>query len=344
MTLAPACPLWRAETPEMNLLIVVHHRFELWRVPAWFARRLADEFPGISILQRDSYEGVESNLRDADILFTLSLRAAQFAVCQKLRWIHTPTAAVHQFLFPELVNSNVVLTNSSEVHGPVVAEHVIALVFALAKKIPQAVVLQQKHAWGKETLWTDWPPPRELAGATLGLIGLGSIGRRVAHIASAIGMRVIAVRERVDKERPKGVEAVYSPSEIEQLLIQADYVVLAAPLMPATENLINTARLQLMKPDACLINVGRGPLIDQTALIEALCTGRIAGAALDVFDQEPVPADSSLWDIDRLLMTPHTAGLTDKLWDRHYEHFSSNLRRFLKNQRLHSVVDKQKRY
>jgi len=328
----------------MKLLIVVHHHLDLWNVPAWFGQRLAWEFPQLQIAQRSSYVGVEHDLRDAEVVFTISLRPEQFVVARDLRWIHAPTAAVHQFLFPELVNSEVVLTNSREVHGPVVAEHVMALIFALAKKIPQAVVFQQKRVWGQEAIWKDGVHPREIAGATLGLIGVGSIGRRVAQIASALGMRVIAVREHVDKPRPEGVEVVFAASELDDLLKQSDYVLVAAPLIGATRGLINSDRLAVMRPDAYLINVGRGPQVDNVALAEALRNRRIAGAALDVFEQEPLPADSPLWSLENLLITPHTAGLTEKLWHRHYELFSDNLRRYLTGQPLRFVVDKQKGY
>jgi len=305
---------------------------------------LAAEFPELNIVQRSSYEGVEEYLRDSEVIFTLSLRPEQFALCQKLRWIHSPTAAVHQFQFPQLIESDVVLTNSTEVHGPVVAEHVIALIFALAKKIPQAAILQQKHVWGQEPMWIQRPHMREVAGATLGLIGVGSIGRRVAQMASALGMRVIAVREHVEKGSPEGVEKVFAASQIDDLVRQSDYVVLAAPLIAATEKLINAERLAVMKPEACLINVGRGPLVDESALLDALRARRIGGAALDVFDREPLPADSSLWDLDNLLITPHTAGLTEKLWDRQYEHFSANLRRYFSHVPLQYVVDKRRGY
>jgi phosphoglycerate dehydrogenase-like enzyme len=328
----------------MKLLIVVHHRFDLWNVPAWFRQRLAQEFPQLQIVQRTNYDGIEQELRDAEIIFTISLRPEQFAATPNLRWVHAPSTAVHQFLFAEMVNSSVMLTNAREVHGPVVAEHVMALMFALAKKIPQAAALQQKHIWGQEAIWKDGPHPREIAGATLGLIGLGSIGRRVAQMASALGMRVIAVREQVEKGRPEGVESIFPPSALDEVLKQSDFVVLAAPLIAATQGLINADRLAVMKPEACLINVGRGALVDESALIAALCTGRIAGAGLDVFEREPLPADSPLWSVDNLLITPHTAGLTDKLWQRHYELFSDNLRRYLARQPLRYVVDKQKGY
>ena len=328
----------------MKLVIVVHHRFSLWQVPAWFVQKLAEDFPQVQVVNRDSYDGVEADLREAEIIFTISLRPEQFALCRQLRWIHAPTAAVHQFQFPELINSDVVLTNSTEVHGPVVAEHVIAQIFALAKKIPQIVVLQQKHVWGQKIVWNSGPHPREVAGATLGLVGVGSIGRRVAEMASAIGMRVIAVREHVEKGTPEGIEKVFPPTQIDELLRQSDFVVIAAPLIPATEKLIDASRLRVMKPEAYLINVGRGPQVDESGLLDALRARRIAGAALDVFEHEPLPADSPLWDLDNLLITPHTAGLTEELWHRHYEHFSANLRRYLGNELLQYTVDKRKGY
>lgn len=328
----------------MKLVIVIYHRLDLWNAPAWFGEKLRHEFSGIEVVQRNSYEGIETELRDAEVMFTLSLWAEQFAAAPNLRWIHAPTAAVHQFMFPELIGSNVMLTNSTEVHGPVVAEHVMALIFALAKKIPQAAVLQQKKVWGQETIWNYGHHPKEIAGAVLGLIGVGSIGRRVANMASGLGMRVIAVREHVEKGRPEGVETVFPPSQIDQLLLESDYVVLAAPLLPATTRLMNASRLSKMKADGFLINVGRGPQVDELALAEALRSRRLAGAALDVFEHEPLPSGSPLWDVDNLLITPHTAGLTEKLWDRHYELFCENLQRYLARQPLRYVVDKHRGY
>lgn len=328
----------------MNLLIVIHHRLDLWNAPAWFAERLAQEFPQLRIIKRDNYDGVEEYLREAEILFTISLRAEQFAAASKLRWIHAPTAAVHQFLFRELVNSDVILTNSREVHGPVVAEHVMALLFALAKKIPQATLFQQRHIWGQEAMWQEGAHLRELAEATLGLIGIGSIGSRVARMAKAIGMRVIAVREHVEKGKPDEVDVVFGLDALDEMLKLSDYIVVAAPLVDATRALINAARFAVMKPGAFLINVGRGPQVDEVALVDALRTRRIAGAALDVFEHEPLPADSPLWSAENLLITPHTAGLTDKLWHRHYSLFSDNLRRYLAHEPLLYVVDKHKGY
>jgi D-2-hydroxyacid dehydrogenase (NADP+) len=287
-----------------KLLIVIHHRFDLWNVPPWFAERLRKEFPGVDIVQRDGYEGVEEDLREAEIVFTISLRPEQLALARKLRWVYAATAAVHQFLFPELVASDVVLTNAREVHGPVVAEHVMGLMFALAKRIPQAVRLQQNGMWGQDAIWNDGPRPRELAGATLGLIGLGSIGRTVARMAAALGMKVIAVREHADKEKPESVAAVFAVAALDDLLGLSDYVVMAVPLTPSTRGMMNADRLQAMKPDAYFINVGRGLQVDEKALGDALRQRKIAGAALDVFAQEPLPADSPLMGVGEFAHYP----------------------------------------
>jgi len=327
-----------------KLLIVLHHRFELWTAPAWVSEKLRQEFPQLEIVHLTSYDGIENHLRDAEIVIAWSLRPEQLVIAKKLRWIHSPAAAVHQLMFPELVNSDIVLTNASEVHGPVVAEHVIALIFAMAKQLPQAVRLQQKHIWGQEIMWRARPRPREVMGATLGLVGLGAIGRGVAERASALGMHVIATREHANKEKPFGVDEVLPITKLDQLLSRSDFVVLAVPLTNETRGLMNASRIAAMKSDGFLINVGRGPLVDEAALIDALRNHQIGGAALDVFAKEPLPPESPLWDLENVLITPHSAGLTEKLWERHYAQISENLRRYLAAEPLRSVVDKKKGY
>ena len=328
----------------MKLLIVFHHRFDFWNVPLWFAERLRKEFAPLEVVRLASYEGVEKEIRDAEVVITWSLRPEQIALARKLRWIHSPAAAVHQLLFPELVDRDIIITNGRDVHGPVVAEHVIAMILALAKKLPQASRFQQRQAWGQEELWNSYPHPREVAGATLGLVGLGTIGGSAARHASGLGMRVIAVREHPEKASPEGVEQVFASSQLDTLLAQSDYVVLAAPVTSATHNLIDAAGLAQMKPDACLINVGRGQLVDEAALIQALRDHKIGGAALDVFVEEPLPPSSPLWNFENVLITPHTAGLTEKQWERQYAVVAENLRRYLNHQSLLAIVDQQTGY
>jgi D-2-hydroxyacid dehydrogenase (NADP+) len=333
-------------TPQSNrkLLILTYHRLELWIAPPWFAEQLRREFPDLAVDQLNSYENVEQHLADVEILFGISVRPEQFLAAKKLRWIHSQAAAVHQFMFPELVNSEVILTNARDVHGPVVSEQVIAMMFALARRIPAAVRFQQKHEWGQDAFSSGRLHSRELAGATLGLVGLGSIGRNVAKHASALGMRVIAVREHPEKDKPQHVNEVLPTSKLNELLAQSDYVVLSAPVTRETTGMIGARQLAAMKADAFLLNVGRGPLIDEAALVDVLRQHKIAGAALDVFYQEPLPSDSPLWDLEDLLITPHTAGISEKMWERHYVLFSENLRRYLSGKPLLGLVDKRSGY
>jgi phosphoglycerate dehydrogenase-like enzyme len=327
----------------MKLLIFVHHPFDQWNAPDWFPQRLQREFHQVSVVTLPDYSRVDEEIVDAQIVIAWSIRPEQIAAAKKLQWVHSPAAAVHQLMFPELVNSDIILTNAREVHGPVVAEHVIALIFALAKKIPDSVRLQQRHVWGQQILWDELPRIREIAGATVGIVGLGSIGRAVAQSAKALGMRVIAVREHPEKGS-ESADAVFGPAQIDELFRQADYVVLAAPVTETTKAIANAERLALMKSGACLINVGRGALVDEPALACALREKRIGGAALDVFPKEPLPADSPLWDVPNLLITPHTAALTEKLWERHYSLFSENLQRYLGGSPLLAIVDKRRGY
>ncbi len=329
--------------PIRKLLIFVHHPFDQWNAPAWFPERLQQELPQFSVVNLPDYTRVDEEIVDAEIVIAWSIRPEQITAAKKLRWIHSPAAAVHLLIFPELVNRDIILTNAREVHGPVVAEHVIALIFALAKKIPGSALLQEKHVWGQQILWDETPRIREVAGATLGMIGLGSIGRPVVKSAKALGMRVMAVREHPEKGSD-GADEIFAPAQIDLVFRQSDYIVLAAPVTASTKATANAERLALMKQDACLINVGRGQLIDEAALAAALFDRKIGGAALDVFPKEPLAADSPLWDVPNLLITPHTAALTDKLWERHYAVFSENLRRYLVGQTLLALVDKRKGY
>jgi phosphoglycerate dehydrogenase-like enzyme len=327
-----------------KLLVLTHHGLDFWMAPGWFSERLAKEFPAFTVIQGNSYDWLEENIAEVEVMFTGSLSPQQFLAAKKLRWIHSQSAAVHQFMFPELVNSDALLTNSREVHAPVVAEHVIAMIFALAKKIPAAARFQQQGVWGQEAIWRGRLRPRDIAGATLGLIGVGSIGRNVAKNASSLGMRVLAVREHPEREKPPGVDQVLPSSKLLELVRESDYLVLSVPLTPETTGIVGHRELAAMKADASLINVGRGPLVDERALVDALREQKIGGAALDVFDQEPLPSDSPLWKLENLLITPHIAGMSDKMWERHYSFFRENLGRYLLGQPLLGLVNKQQGY
>jgi phosphoglycerate dehydrogenase-like enzyme len=327
----------------MKILIAHHHSFELWRTPAWLSGRLQQEFPGEHFVQLSSYDGVAREVADAEVFIGWRLQPEEFTAATRLKWIHAPTAAVHQLMFPDLVASRVLVTSSTGVHGPVVAEHAIAVILALAKRLPQAMRYQAQHRWSQEQLWREHPRPREVAGATVAVIGMGHIGREFAPRAKALGMRVLAVRENPAKGT-EGADAVFAAGQIDEVLPLADYVLLCPPVTAATERMINQARLEKMKPDAYLINVSRGDLVDEPALLRALQEHRIAGAALDVFDHEPLPKSSPFWSLDNLLITPHTAAVTEKLWERHFQLIADNLRRYLSGRPLLNLVDKKRGY
>ena len=336
----------------MKLLIIVRHRFELWQPPEWFVERLRRDFAEVKILRFQDYAQAEAELGDADVLVTWSLRPEQFARARKLRWIHSTAAAVHALMIPELVASDVLVTNASSVHGPVVAEHAMAMLLALARRLPSAMRHQQQHRWAQEELWAECPRPREIQGAILALIGVGSIGSEIAKRALAFGMHVQAVREHPERGADFVPPAFAASPELtvagfealDGVLACADFIALAAPVTPKTRVLLNAERLGRLQPGAFIINVSRGALIDEAALAAALRENRLGGAALDVFEREPLPPESPLWDLPNLIITPHSAALTEKLWDRQYALLAENLRRYRAHEPLLAVVNKQKGY
>jgi phosphoglycerate dehydrogenase-like enzyme len=338
MILGPSCRFIH-----MKLVIVIYHQFSLWAAPDWFAERLRSEFPDLEVVHLRSYEDLEPHIADTDILMTWSIRAEQVRAARKLKWIYSPAAAVHALLIPEIVNSDIVVTNGSDVHGGVVAEHAIALVLAMAKRLASAVLHQREKRWAQQELWNEHPRPREVKGATLLVVGLGTIGRGVAEMAVAIGMHVLAVRENPQKGVGTADE-VFGFEQLNDVLPRADFVVVAAPLTEKTRACIGAQQFARMKRDAYFINVSRGALVDEPALVQALQSETIGGAALDVFNEEPLPQDSPLWNLPNILITPHSAAFTDQQWERHYTLFCENLRRFKAGKPLQSTVDKRRGY
>jgi phosphoglycerate dehydrogenase-like enzyme len=327
----------------MKLVIAIPHRFSLWDAPQWFSERLREDFPQFTVVHLAKYERLEQEIPDAEVVMARSLRPQQVRVAKKVRWIHSAAAAVHGLMIPEILNSDILVTHASAVHGPVVAEHALAMILAVARRIDLAVKAQTRREWMQEQIWVSEPGPRDIAGATLVVVGLGKIGAPLVRHAKALGMRVLAVREHPERGA-EGADAVYGTSELNQVLPEADFVMLCAPLTPATQKAFGREQLAAMRKDAFLLNVGRGALIDEAALIVALLERRIGGATLDVTTEEPLPADSPLWELDNCMITPHTAGISPKLWERQYSYFAENLRRFTANEPLLGLVDKAKGY
>jgi len=326
-----------------KIAILLHDEFEMWRPPVWFVEKLRAEFPQTEITCSTKKRDDEQALRDADVLIGWSMSSEQLRAANSLRWIYSITAAIDQFLYPELTATDISLTNAGSVHGPVVAEHAIAMLLALAKRLPSAVRYQDRRKWAMEAIWNERPRPREVRAASVVVVGLGSIGAEVASMAAALKMHVIGVREHPERGAA-GAHEVVGYDALDSAIARADFVVLAAPLTPRTRHLIDARRLQLFKPAAFLINVSRGALVDEATLVKALRDRRIAGAALDVFEQEPLSRWSPLWKMPQVLITPHTAFLTENVWQRHYEVFAANLKRFLAGQALEGVIDLKRGY
>lgn len=248
-----------------------------------------------------------------------------------LRWVHSASAGVDRLLFPQLVQSDVVLTSSRHIFDRAMAEYTIGLMLATAKDFPTTVSRQAAHEWeARET--------ESLFGKTLVVVGVGPIARETARLARAFGMRLIGVGRtaRVDSD----FGPIVASTDLATVLPKADYLVLVAPRTPVTEGLIGRDALALLKPSARVINVGRGAILDQNELRTALIQGRIAGAALDVFEKEPLLKDDPIWDTPNLLISPHMAG--DYTGWRHDNAglFAENLRRWIAREPLLNVVDK----
>lgn len=255
----------------------------------------------------------------------------------KLRWIHSPSAGMDR-ADPDDYR-HLLLTNSSGAAAPPMAEYVIAAMLLFAKGFPHMARRQREHVWDRRFT------AREIGGRTCGIVGLGAIGRETARRARALGMRVVGIRRTISgPATDEDADEMLPPNELPRLLRESDYVVLAVPLTDETRGMIGAEELAMMKPDAVLINIARGPVVDEEALIAALRDGAIAGAALDVFNQEPLPATSPLWDMENVIVTPHFSAGSDRYSERVAAIACENLRRYLAGEPLRNVVDLDRGY
>lgn len=267
----------------------------------------------------------------------------------RLRWVQLLSAGAEHATQHPALSGQVLLTTTSGIHAVNIGEYVLSLMLAWAHHVPAMLDLQRRAEWpeGRFQLFS----PHELRGGTVGIVGYGSIGREVGRLAHAFGMRVLALQRGDDPSDhgyiipgvgdPQGriPARFYRPHELRAMLAECDHVVLAVPLTDATRNLIGADELRAMKPTAFLVNIARGGVVDETALIQALEEGWIGGAGLDVFAQEPLPADSPLWGMENAILTPHIAGMTPHYHARAADVFEENLRRYLAGEPLLNQVD-----
>ena len=265
------------------------------------------------------------------------LDEATVAALPNLRWVQATFTGVESFLGAGLAERGIALTNFRGVSAPNIAEHVMATMLAFARGLPELLRRQARHEWRP---YGEEPPTFELQGQRLGLVGMGEIAREIAVRAKCgFGMEIWGLRRNADLPIPPNFDRVLASDGLDELLSACDHIVLAPALTPETRGMIDAGRLGAMKDTARLYNVGRGELVDQDALVDALRADKLAGAALDVTFPEPLPADSPLWDMENVIITAHTAGPTSRYWDRGYAIFADSIARFRAGEPLINLVD-----
>jgi D-2-hydroxyacid dehydrogenase (NADP+) len=328
---------------ETKLVICVWHRFSLWNPPPETGARIRERWPAMRVVHLPNFAGLERELPDTDIFVGFSLRPEQFAASRKLKWLHSTAAGVGQLMYPELRRSGIEVTNARGVHAVPMAEHILGTLVALARRFPDCFRYQQQSRWAQQDLWDAAVRPRELHGHVLLFIGFGAIGRAVAKIAQPLGMRIWAVT-RSGQGDAELAEKIFPAAKLHEALPEADFVILAAPETPETRQMMGAREFGRMKSSAYFINVARGALVDEPALIAALERRAIAGAALDVASHEPLPPESPLWKLDNAFITPHMSAVSDQLWNRQTDLLMQNLDRWFSGEELLNRVHLERGY
>jgi len=309
-------------------------------LPDVFVEKIRSVSPIVDVVQSEDKEEALRLVEDADILFAGFFSKELFLAARKLKWIQAWGAGVDGFLLPEVVKSQVIVTNAGGVHPTPISEHVIGLMLCFCRKLHLFIRNQVERKWERLESWASTEQVEELTGKTVGIVGLGRIGTEIARKAKCLGMRVIATKRDPSRTASSVVDRLVHPADLNQLLSESDFVVLSLPLTEETRGMIGEAQLKSMKRTGYLINVSRGKIVWEDKLIEALRQGWIAGAGLDTFENEPLPESSELWSFRNVIITPHVAGLTPYYMERLTSIFCENLGRFINKQPLMNVVDK----
>lgn len=309
-------------------------------VPASVLTRARDISPHLSVVTEAEFLARPKLLASADVLYTQQIDPQRVATAERLRWVQTYGAGVEWLLTPAVRRrEQLQITNTSGIHAQPIAEHVLGLILSFARQLHRAARLQAANVWDSKPLRDE---VSTLSGATLGIVGLGAIGARIAQIAAAFGMRVNAFKR--SPGGALGVERVFGPAQLSAFLKEAEYVVNTLPLTTETRGFFGPRELASMRSDAIFINIGRGGTVQTDALVEALRSGSIAGAALDVVDPEPLPSGHPLWSLENVILTPHYSGAHPGYVQRASAIFLENLARFVKKDPLVNVVDKSAGY
>ena len=342
--------------PERRIVVNLRERRPIWSAPEWALDEIRAALPDgwrlVAVPGAADGTGdgggvaaeVLDAVRGAEVYLGWGVpREVFLAAGPSLRWAHSASAGVGGALYPEMRASEVILTNSAGTHAEPIADTVLAMIAYFARGLDWAVHAQAGRRWDKAPFDTADSPIRELAESTVGLLGLGGIGRAVARRAAALGMRVVATR-RSSGDGPPGVEVIRGDGALDRLLCISDYLVVTVPRTAETEGMIGARELGLLPAHAVLINVSRGDVVDEEALVEALRGGALRGAGLDVYPAEPLPPRSPLWALPNALLLPHVSGTSHRFWRRETDLIVNNLRRHLSGEPLLNTVDKQAGY
>lgn len=335
---SPKNPLW--SIPESSLERLREALDDGWEVVSVEAELLATgDGP------KEVPEAVLEAVADAEVYCGFGIPRPVFLAAEELRWVHSGAAGVGGSLYPEMVESDVLFTNSAGIHGEPLAEHALAAMLHFARGLDVAQAGQRRREWVRQELAGEGSPLHELSGRVVGVVGYGGIGRAVGRRAAALGMRVLGLRRHPQEgEGWDEVEEMLGPGRLPELLERSDAVVLALPETEETRELIGPAELSLLRPSSILINLSRGGIVNEASLVEALAHGRIRGAALDVFAKEPLPAASPLWEMTNVLITPHTGAISPRFWERETDLLLRNVRHYLTGEPLENLVDKRQGY
>jgi len=305
-----------------------------------YIERAREYLAGHEFVVCEDEESIKREIADADVMLGWRITAEVFACARRLRWIQFGSAGIDHTIFPELLASDVILTTLGGIHTRVVAEHVIALMLALSRRLDLAARLQLERRYDRAEIAST---ADELAGKTLGIIGLGRIGLNIARLAKAFEMRVAGTK-RVLEGKLANLDRVFRSSEYRKVLPISDYLVLVVPLTGETRALLGREEIGMMKDGARLINVARGAMVDHEALGEALRSGKLRGAALDVFPEEPLPPESPLYDLPNVIITPHTAGSHPGYAESAAEVFRRNLEAFVSGGEMVNMYERGRGY
>lgn len=327
----------------MKALVYISWPVKAWSIPDEKVTVLRERFPELDFVhaatESDAREGVE----DVDLSFTPFLTNEMVDAAARLRWVHSPASAVEGLLpLSRLASRDVVVTNSRGIQAIPIAEHVMGGLLVLSRRFDRTLAAQREKRWVQNDLSEDWP--WTLHGRRMTVVGLGTIGMEVAKRAHAFGMIVTGVRRRTDEPHPIFVERIVGPDRLSDALTGCDVLVLSAPAVAATQRMIGAEQIAMLNPGAIIVNVARGQIVDEGAMRQALATGQLGGAVLDVFDREPLEAESSLWSLPNVVITPHCSGFRASHWEHVIDLFSDNLRRFQRGEELRNVVDVREGY